>query len=88
MKQDYDFGFSFISEDEMRAQEKALKEQLVAKDMTSKEKMEGLVAMFMPLLNRLLEKPEAKYIEWPGDKRVANINEFKKRVKVYIEDNQ
>lgn len=85
MKDD-DFGFSLVSEDELRQHEKVLEQKLVFQEKTSKEKMDGLVALFMPLLNNLSRDPDKELIKWPN--RVEKIEAFKKKVAKYIEDNK
>jgi hypothetical protein len=84
-----DFGFSLVSEQELKAHEEILKqkveEQSKVVETTTIEyqnKIDGLMSMIMPLLNNLAKDPQKEYILWPG--RVEKINAFKKKLQDYI----
>lgn len=70
---DYDFGFSAVSEDELKAMERQLQQQVVATTTelenvarTYEEKLNTLHQMIMPLLNNLAKDDDSKeYIHWP-----------------------
>ena len=97
MKQiDDDFGFSLVSESELKAHEELLRKkveeqskvvQQTAKKMEEtsqqlQDKLMGLRAMIMPLLNNLAKDPEKSYILWPD--RAAKIQAFIKKVDDYV----
>lgn len=81
-----DFGFSFVDEDEMRALEKSLQEELKKKDeevlLTAKEykeKLEALKSIIMPFLKSLADQPSSKtYIYWPN--RKERVESFMKKI--------
>ena len=84
-----DFGFSLVSETELKAYEEILKERLeqtssavVQTEQEYKNKIDGLMAMIMPLLNNLSQDPQKEYILWP--KRVEKIEAFKTKLVNYV----
>jgi hypothetical protein len=88
---DDDFGFSLVSEKELRAHEELLKKKVeeqtkvvaaTAKQMQSK--VEGLRDMIMPLLNNLSKDPEKTYILWPD--RADKIKAFIQKVNDYVDN--
>jgi len=70
---DYDFGFSAVSEDDLKAMERELQQQVADKDTqleavsrTYEEKLNTLYSMVMPLLKNLAKDDDSKeYIHWP-----------------------
>jgi hypothetical protein len=85
-----DFGFSLVSEKELRQHEEMLKKKVeeqskvVAQtqlDMT--DKLHGLRDMIMPLLNNLAQDPDKTYILWPD--RADKIKAFIKKVNDYVD---
>lgn len=70
---DFDFGFSAVSEEDLKAMERQLQEQVAAKDTeleqvarTYEEKLNTLYKMVMPLLKNLAKDDDSKeYIHWP-----------------------
>lgn len=88
---DDDFGFSAVSEEELKALEKKLAEDVKAKsqqleeiETTYKGKLEQLHKAIMPLLNNLAANPEKEYIYWP--KRTEKIKEFIGKVNRIVND--
>jgi len=83
-----DFGFSLVSEEELKSYEQTLKKQveeqtkitekttieMQEKLETSQNKLRKLHAAIMPLLNNLSKNPEKDFIHWPD--RVEKIQEF------------
>jgi hypothetical protein len=63
-----DFGFTFIDSEEMKTQ--------------TKDKVEGLRKMILPLLNNLMKNPEKDTIYWPD--REKSIKKFIKKMDDYI----
>jgi hypothetical protein len=96
LNEDDDFGFSLVSESELKSIEETLSKQLEEKERLAKEtssqleltttqmqtKMEGLVRMIMPLLNNLMTDPSKEYIYWPD--RADKIKKFKAKIEAYI----
>lgn len=81
------FGFSLVSEQEVKKKEHELKDHLerytsevenLKTDLQSK--LSGLIGEVMPLLSGLAENPEKDYIYWPGATRVEAINAFIKKI--------
>ena len=77
---DDDFGFSAVTEEELKALEKQAisslenatqeQEQVI---VSYQQKLEALHKAVVPLLNNLLKNPEKEYIYWPN--RTAKIQE-------------
>lgn len=71
---DDDFGFSAVSEDDLKALEKQLQAQVFQKSAelesvsrSYEEKLNTLYKMVMPLLKNLAKDDDSKeYIHWPG----------------------
>ena len=85
-----DFGFSLVSEQELRKHEELLKKKVeeqskvveqTAADLT--DKLHGLRNMIMPLLNNLAKDPDKTYILWPD--RSEKIKAFIKKVNDYVD---
>ena len=66
---DDDFGFTFSDSEEQKAQ--------------SKDKVQGLRDMIMPLLKNLMKNPEKDTIVWPN--REKTIKNFIKRMNDYVD---
>ena len=86
---DDDFGFSLVSEEELKAHEEALKKKVeeqsrvvvqTATELT--DKLHGLRQMIMPLLNNLAKDPDKTYIFWPD--RADKIKAFIKKIDDYV----
>jgi hypothetical protein len=85
-----DYGFSAVSEEELKQHEKQLqqrieqsaehKQQVVN---TYEEKLGSLYRLIMPLLVNLQKNPEKEYILWPN--RAAKIKEFIAKVDKIVE---
>jgi hypothetical protein len=79
-----DFGFSFYSDEEMKANETALAKQLeatkqkvatTAQDIKEiSNRVDQIKNAIMPLLNNLMKTPEKQYLLWPD--RAAQIKAF------------
>jgi hypothetical protein len=90
MAMDNDFGFSLVSEAELKAHEEMLKKKVeeqskvVAKATTEAQtKLEALRDMIMPLLNNLAKGPDKEYILWPN--RAEKIEAFIKKVNNFVD---
>lgn len=77
---DFDFDFGFTSEDELKAGELELQDQLG----NTQVKIEGLRKMIMPLLLNLKKNPDKDIIKWVGSERVKTIDAFIKKMDTYI----
>jgi hypothetical protein len=75
-----DFDFGFTSEDELKAGELELQDQLG----TTQVKLEGLRKMIMPLLLNLKKNPDKDIIKWSGTERIKQIDAFIKKMDAYI----
>ena len=76
IEEDDDFGFSALSEQE-------LKDEL-SDDQDIANKLNGLKKMIMPLLKNLMKNPDKEYIYWPD--RIKKIQDFIKKIDTYIEN--
>jgi hypothetical protein len=82
---DFDFGFSAVTEDELKQYEKQQIQHLAtqakqtsAEANTYKERLDVMYKMIVPLIVNLSKDPEKEYILWPGrDKKLA---EFKAKL--------
>lgn len=78
---DFDFGFSAVSEEELKALERQLSQQVAQKDTeieeisrTYEEKLNTLYKMVMPLLKNLAKDVGKDYIYWPDrQKKMADF---------------
>lgn len=89
LNEDNDFGFSLVSEEELKKQEELLRkkveEQSKVVQQTSIEltdKLNGLRNMIMPLLLNLAKDPDKHYIFWP--ERSEKIQAFIKKIDDYV----
>jgi hypothetical protein len=87
---DDDFGFSLVSEQELKKHEEMLKKKVeeqskvvvkTHQDLT--DKLHGLRDMVMPLLNNLSKDPDKTYILWPD--RAEKMQAFIKKVNEYVD---
>ncbi len=88
---EFDFGFTAVSEDELKAIERQLQQQveekhteLEAVSRTYEEKLTTLYKMVMPLLNNLAKDADKDYIFWPG--RQKKMLDFIKKVEALVND--
>lgn len=86
---DEDFGFSLVSEQELKKHEEFLKKKVeeqskVVVDTANQltDKLHGLRNMVMPLLNNLAKDPDKEYILWPD--RSEKIKAFIKKIDEYV----
>lgn len=93
MENDNDFGFSLVSEEEIKKHETELKKKVEEQSALTlkinsnveslQKKMEGIRVMISPLLNNLSASPEKSYIFWPD--RAEKIKEFSEKLNEYID---
>ena len=86
-----DFGFSAVSEDELKSLERQLQQQVIQTEkqltLTSKEykdRMEALYKLIMPLLLNLQKDDEKEYIFWPD--RSKKMKAFIDKVNKIVEN--
>ena len=86
-----DFGFSAVSEDDLKSLERELQQKVQEKEhelsLTSKEykdKLESLYKLIMPLLLNLAKDDDKSYIYWPD--RSDKINKIISKVKNIMQD--
>jgi septal ring factor EnvC (AmiA/AmiB activator) len=94
LNEDFDFGFSAMSEEELRATEKQLESQLsnqkaelasvVEQAEYTNKKLQGMRNMILPLLKNLMANPDKEYIYWP--QRTAKIESFIKKLDKYVNE--
>ena len=72
--EDDDFGFSAVSEEELKELERQLQSTVEEKHgnvLSLQEKLDTMYAAIMPLLTNLEKNPDKEYIFWPGrDKKI------------------
>ena len=88
---DFDFGFSAVSEDELKAIERELESKVASQEQQLKqvsqnyeEKLNTLYKMVMPLLNNLAKDSDKAYIYWPD--RQKKMQDFIKKVEALVND--
>lgn len=79
-EEEFDFDFGFTSEEELKAGELELQDQLG----TTQVKLDGLRKMIMPLLLNLKKNPDKDIIKWAGADRTKQIDAFIKKMDAYI----
>ena len=86
-----DFGFSAVSEEELKQIENKLKEELTRTSSkldtaveTHQQKLQQLYQLIMPLLLNLQQNPEKEYIYWPN--RAEKIKKFIDQVNKLVDD--
>ena len=86
-----DFGFSLVSESELKAHEELLKKKIeeqskivVKTAMDNQAKLQGLLDMVMPLLKNLAKDPEKTYVFWPD--RAEKMQLFIKKVNDFVDN--
>ena len=70
MKDEHDFGFTFVDEEQFTKIEK----------VEDREKLMKLRAMILPLLFNLKKNPEKDMIQWPGKDRIKSVDAFIKKM--------
>ena len=74
LNEDDDFGFSAVSEEELKKYENELKaavDETTTNAVELEDRLSKLYAAIIPLLNNLEKNPEKEYILWPGrDKKI------------------
>jgi len=84
-KDDFDFGFSLVDENELEVVQQA--QQVVSSTtkeaLATAEKVDRLYNMVMPLLNNLAKNPEKEYIYWPN--RIDKIEAFRDKLRQVYE---
>lgn len=80
MVDDFDFGFTAVSEEELAAVQEASKLAKYSSESAEsyKERLYSLHKMITPFLNNLKKNPEKSYIYW--ENRVPKIEEFQKKL--------
>lgn len=93
---DFDFGFTAVSEEELKAVEAQLQTKAAQQGVAlaaatdaavgAQQKLQQLYKMIMPLLHNLAKDADSKdYIYWPG--RQEKIQAFIKKVETLVNDN-
>jgi len=82
MNDDYDFGFSLMTEDEIKENEKLLETAV----LTESAKLEAFKNMIMPFLNNLTKNPEKEYIFWPD--RAEKVQQFIAKIETFLGEKQ
>jgi hypothetical protein len=75
----YDFGFSLMSEDEIKIEEEKLKKVVENESY----KLDKVREMIMPLLKNLMKEPQKEYIYWPD--RKEKVEDFLKQINDFID---
>jgi hypothetical protein len=83
-EEDYDFGFSLVSEDEMKAREDKAAASAVAphaaKAEDAEQRLNNVMKMVLPFLNNLAKDSEKDYIYWPD--RSKKMKEFIEKLSI------
>lgn len=91
MDLDFDFGFSAVTEGELKQYEnqqlKDLSQQVTSSSAvasTYKERLETMYNMVVPLINNLSKDPQKEYILWPN--RDKKLSDFKNKLDQLMND--
>jgi hypothetical protein len=87
LDEDFDFGFSVVSEDELKTMEKQLQSELQQTTEVisqTQDKLHGMKNLIMPLLKNLMANPDKEYIYWPN--RTEKIKAFIDKLDKYVDD--
>lgn len=86
-----DFGFSAVSEDELKSLERKLAQEVQQKskaleqaELNYQDKLTKLYATIMPLLKNLAKDSDKDYIYWPNRKQ--KMTEFINKVESIVND--
>jgi len=86
-----DFGFSAVSESELKSLEKKLQQEVNQKEValvkieeSYKGKLELLYKTIIPLLKNLAKDSDKEYIYWPN--RTQKMQEFIRKVEQIVND--
>lgn len=87
---DDDFGFSFVSGEELKKHQEMLQKKLdehseiiEKKTVELQDRLNGLRDLVMPLLKNLTRNPELDYVYWPD--RAKKVQEFIDKVNKFVE---
>ena len=87
---DFDFGFTAVSEDELKVIERELEAKVAHQDQELKqvaasyeEKLNTLYKMVMPLLKNLAKDADKDYIYWPD--RQKKMQDFIKQEEALVQ---
>jgi hypothetical protein len=87
---DDDFGFSLVSESELKAMENQLAQEVRKKEtevvqtnLEMQNKLQQLRGMIMPLLNNLAKDEGREYIYWPD--RAKKIKAFITKIDKFVD---
>lgn len=86
MAEENEFGFSLMSEREIKAKEAELDlklQQVLIESRRQKAKLTELRDMIMPLLENLIKDPDKTYILW--EDRVPRVKEFIEKINRHVE---
>lgn len=76
---EFDFGFTLVDENDLE-NVKAVTEDAEQKIEFYQEQVTKMYDLIQPLLSNLEKNPELDYIRWPGEARIAKIEEFRHRL--------
>ena len=82
LNEDDDFGFSAVSEEDLKKHEnesKAAVDETTTTAVQSEDRVAKLYAAIQPLLANLEKNPEKEYILWPD--REKKIKQFRTKLK-------
>jgi len=80
----FDYGFSLMSEEEVKKAEKELIDEQKGQLTETQRKLLGLKAMIWPLFEHLRQDPQKPYLFWPT--RAEKISELMNRAVKFIEE--
>lgn len=80
----FDYGFSLMSEEEVKKAEKDLIDEQKDQLTETQRKLLGLKAMIWPLFERLRQDPLKPYLFWPT--RAEKISDLMNRAIKFIEE--
>jgi hypothetical protein len=79
-----DYGFSLMTEDEVKRAEKELIDQKNSELTNFQEKVIGLKKMIWPFFEHLKTDSDKLYVFWPN--RAQKIEELQRRIEAFLEE--
>jgi hypothetical protein len=78
MTSEHDFGFTAVTDEELRSSETQIKQSLEQLEVDHKKQLAAIKAALYPFINNLMKDPQKTTLIWPT--RVEKMTEFKAKL--------